>query len=124
VPRHNKNQHDKEEESKGDADEFGQPHRLCKSRIQFTNSKMTSKMIACLAFSHFFAPNGLPKLAIVDGGSKMKGVLIAMCKQLGIPCHQAPPEAHDSVLCKRFHRHLNKVQKIGAADAESYKNGG
>jgi hypothetical protein len=78
-------------------------------------------MIARLAFLHFFAPNGLPNLVIVDGGSKMKGVLIAMCEQLGIPCCQAPPEAHNSILCERFHRCLNKVQEIGAADAESCK---
>ena len=38
-------------------------------------------MIARLAFSHFFVPNGgLPKLVIVDGGSEMKVVLIAMCE--------------------------------------------
>jgi hypothetical protein len=58
---------------------------------------------------------------IVDGGSEMKGVLIAMCEQLGIPCHQAPPEAHESVLCERFHRCLNEAQKIGAADTESHE---
>jgi hypothetical protein len=85
------------------------------------SSQVTSEMVAHLAFSHFFVPNGLPKLAIVDGGSKMKGVLIAMCEQLGIPCYQAPPEAHNSILCKRFHQYLNKVEKRGAADAESYE---
>ncbi len=85
------------------------------------SSQVTSEMIARLAFSHFFVPNGLPKLVIVDGGSEMKGVLIAMCEQIGIPYYQAPPEAHNSILCERFHRYLNKVQKIGAADAESYE---
>jgi hypothetical protein len=85
------------------------------------SSQVTSEMVARLAFSHFFVPNGLPKLVIVDGGSEMKGVLIAMCEQLGIPCYQAPPEAHNAILCERFHRYLNKVEKIGAADAESYE---
>jgi hypothetical protein len=78
-------------------------------------------MTARLAFSHFFVPNGLPKLVTADGGSKMKGALIAMCEQIGIPCYQALPEAHNLILCERFHRHLNKVKRIGAADPESYE---
>jgi hypothetical protein len=51
-------------------------------------SQMTSdfRHQACLAFSHFFIPNRLLKLAIVDGGSEFKGVLIAMCDQLGSSC--------------------------------------
>jgi hypothetical protein len=71
-----------------------------------------------LAFSHFFVPNGLPKLVIVDGGSEFKGVLIAMCDQLGTSCYLAPPKAHNSILCKRFHRHLDKVQWIEATRME------
>jgi hypothetical protein len=85
------------------------------------SSQVTSEMIARLAFSHFFIPNGLPKLVLVDGGSEFKGVLIGMCEQLGIPYYQEQPEAHNLILCERFHRYLNKVQPIGAADAESYK---
>ena len=84
-------------------------------------SQIDSDMMARLAFSHFFIPNGLPKLVIIDGGSEFKGVLIAMCDQLGISYYVAPPEAHNSILCERFHRHLNKVQRIGAADAQSYE---
>ena len=34
---------------------------------------------------------------------------------MGISYYVAPPEAHNAVLCKRFHRYLNKVQHIGAA---------
>jgi hypothetical protein len=74
-----------------------------------------------LACSHFFTPNGLPKLVIMDGGSEFKGVLIAMCDQLGMSYYVAPPEAHNSILCERFHRCLSKVQRIGAADAQSYE---
>jgi hypothetical protein len=78
-------------------------------------------MMARLAFSHSFTPNGLPKLVIIDGGSEFKGVLIEMCDQLSISYYVAPPEAHNSILCERFHRYLNKVQRIGAADAKSYE---
>ena len=51
----------------------------------------------------------------------MKGVLIAICEQIGILYYQAPPEAHNSISCERFHRYLNKGEKIGAADAEPYE---
>ena len=82
------------------------------------SSQVRSEMIARLEFSHLFVPNGLPKLVLVDGSSEMKGVLIAICEQIGIPYYQAPPEAHNSILCKRFHRYLNKVEKTGASGAE------
>jgi hypothetical protein len=84
-------------------------------------SQVDSDMMARLAFSHSFTPNGLPKLVIIDGGSEFKGVLIEMCDQLSISYYVAPPEAHNSILCERFHRYLNKVQRIGAADAKSYE---
>ena len=42
-------------------------------------SQIDSDAMARLAFSHFFVPNGLPKMVIIDGGSDFKGVLIAMC---------------------------------------------
>ena len=60
------------------------------------SSQGSSEMIARLAFSLFFVPNGLPKLVIADGSSEMKGVLIATCKQIGIwhpssPTHNNQP---------------------------------
>jgi hypothetical protein len=84
-------------------------------------SQVDSNMMARLAFSHSFTPNGLQKLVIIDGGNEFKGVLIEMCDQLSISYYVAPPEAHNSILCERFHRYLNKVQRIGAADAKSYE---
>ena len=83
--------------------------------------QLNSDMMARLAFSHFFVPNGLPKLVIIDGGSEFKGVLIAMCDQIGIQYYVAAPEAHNAILCECFHKYLNKVEKIGAADAQSYE---
>ena len=44
-----------------------------------------------------------------------------MCDAMGISYYVAPPEAHNTVLCERFHRYLNKVQRIGAADSQSYE---
>jgi hypothetical protein len=41
--------------------------------IVFMTQIDSDMMAACLAFSHFFMPNGLPKLlAIVNGGSEFK----------------------------------------------------
>jgi hypothetical protein len=83
--------------------------------------QVDSDAMARLAFSHFFAPNLLPKLAIIDGGSEFKGVLVTMCEGIGTLHYVASPEAHNSIFCERFHRCLNTVQRIGAADAQSYE---
>jgi hypothetical protein len=83
--------------------------------------QINSATMARLAFSHFLVPNGLPKLVITDGESEFKGALIAMCEQLGISHYVAAPEQHNAILSECFHRCLNKVQRIGAADAQSYE---
>ena len=80
----------------------------------------TSEAIARACFATFFVPNGLPKLVLLDQGSENKGQLLSMCKTLGIKCHVVAPEDHNGILCERFHRYLNKVQKIGAANTQSY----
>jgi hypothetical protein len=83
--------------------------------------QINSETMARLAFSHFFVPNGLPKLVIIDGGSEFKGALIAMCEQVGISHYVAAPEQHNAILCECFHRYLNKVHRIGAGDVQSYE---
>jgi hypothetical protein len=107
APRQDKNQCNNTKESKGDTDKFGQPDRIRKSRL------FGILALLCMEWTS--------EIGVVNGGSEMKGVLIAMRGQVGIAFYQAPPEAHNSILCEGFHRHLNKVQKIGAADAESCK---
>ena len=42
-----------------------------------------------------------------------------MCKQLDVKCHIVSPENHRAILCERFHKHLNKVQRLHAADCSS-----
>jgi hypothetical protein len=83
--------------------------------------EITSDLIARLAFSHCFVPNGLPKLIIIDDGSEFKGVLRQACETLGIQYYVACPEAHNAVLAERFHRYLNKVAKIGVIDHQTYE---
>jgi ribosomal protein L21E len=80
----------------------------------------TSEAVARACFATFFVPNGLPKLVLIDAGSENKGELISMCQTLRIKYHMVAPEDHNGILCERFHRYLNKVQKIGAADSQTY----
>ena len=82
--------------------------------------QVTSEVVARQCFAAFFVPNGLPKLILVDAGSENKGALIDMCTTLGIKYHAVSPEDHNGILCERFHRYLNKVQKIVAADSQSF----
>ena len=81
---------------------------------------ISSDSMARNTFAHFFVPNGLPKLVLLDLGSENKGLVITMCGALGIRHHMVSPENHNGVLCERFHRYLNKVQRITAANTESF----
>jgi hypothetical protein len=63
-------------------------------------SELTSELVTRLAFSHIFIPNGLPKLILIHDGSKFKGLLIQMCKAIGLQYYVACPEAHSAILCK------------------------
>lgn len=80
----------------------------------------SSDEVAMRCFSAFFIPNGLPRLVIIDAGSENKGLVIAMCTNMGIAFHVVSPEDHNGILCERFHRYLNKIQRIQAADTQSF----
>jgi hypothetical protein len=47
-------------------------------------SHLEAEVAAQLVFSHFFIPNGLPKVIVIDVGSEFKGMLITMCEILGV----------------------------------------
>ena len=81
---------------------------------------MAAETVARETFAIFFVPNGLPKLILIDAGSENKGQLTAMCDTLGVKYHMVSPEDHNGILCERFHRYLNKVQKITAANTQSF----
>jgi hypothetical protein len=78
-----------------------------------------SKTVAQAAFASFFMPNGLPKLVIVNAGSKLAGALTEMCTSLGVPFHRVANENHKAILNEQFRPYLNKVQKIHQANCES-----
>jgi hypothetical protein len=46
-------------------------------------------------------------------------MLIKVCEALGVQYHVVAPKDHNAILCERFHRYMNKVQRIGAADMQS-----
>jgi hypothetical protein len=66
-------------------------------------------------------PNGFPKLILVDEGSEFKGELVTFCETLGIHYHVVSPEAHNGILCERFHKYLNKVLRLMGADLETHE---
>jgi hypothetical protein len=72
--------------------------------------EVTSEAIAIAAFTHFLAPNGLPRLSIMDARRTLS-------------CN-VRRKSKDQILCKRFHRHLNKVERIHAAQISSLSASG
>jgi hypothetical protein len=73
-------------------------------------SHLEAEVAARLVFSHFFIPNGLPKVIVIDAGGEFKGMLITMCEILGVRYYAAAPEDHNVISTEWFHRYLNKVQ--------------
>ena len=83
-------------------------------------SNTDSETATQAAFENFIIPNGLPKTIVIDKGSEFAGTLIATCEALHITYYPAAPEDHNAILAERFHRYLNKVEKITTADTQSY----
>ena len=79
-------------------------------------TKEDSIAVAQATFSAFFVPFGLPRLVVVDAGNPMHGVLVVMCKTLGVPHMAVARGNHRAIRNERFHRFLNKALKITVAD--------
>ncbi|CAJ1952165.1 unnamed protein product [Cylindrotheca closterium] len=93
---------------------------VCNMTVAFISS-MNSGNMARIAFLQFFTVRGLPRLILIDEGSENKDQFTALCDTIGIAYHTVSPENHDGILCERFHKYLNKVQQIGAADMNTYE---
>ena len=76
---------------------------------------------ATCAYQHFFIARGLPLLVVIDDGSTFKGFLLRLLGILGIAHYCVTKENHRAIICERFHRYLNKVEKIHAAECQSYE---
>ena len=111
---------------------------------QVSNKRMKGRLLTCLcimtgfagvgplqsekaedgatcAYQHFFITRGLPLLVIIDDGSTFKGYLLRLLGILGIAHYCVTKEKHRAVICERFHQYLNKVEKIHAAECQSYE---
>ena len=64
---------------------------------------------------------GIQKQSLIDAGSENKGEMISLCNTIGLKYHMVSPESHDGIINERFHRYLNKVQRIGAADMNTFE---
>jgi hypothetical protein len=67
----------------------------------------------------FFTSIGLPRLVVVDADNLFSGVFKQLFTLLQIPIHQISRENHKAIRNERFHRYLNKVQRINTADVAS-----
>jgi hypothetical protein len=79
-----------------------------------------SKTVAEVIFTQVLLPNGIPKMVILDQDSLFKTDLVDILDHLGVPFHVVSPEQHEGILCERFHRYLNKVQRIQGLDTADF----
>lgn len=62
---------------------------------------------------------GLPTLMIVDAGSEFAGTVISVCNTLCAPQHVVTKGNHKAILAEQFHRYLNKIQQLHAAECST-----
>ena len=86
----------------------------------FLSGEITAETVADAAISVFFNSVGLPRLIIVDADGLFAGVFVQLFRLLGIPVEATSRENHRFVRNERFHRYLNKVQRINTADKGSW----
>ena len=75
-----------------------------------------SEAIATTAVGNFFNFCGLPRLIVVDAGGEFAGVFKGLFELLLVPVDPVSRGNHKAVRNERFHRYLNKVQRINTAD--------
>ena len=75
--------------------------------------KITSDQSARWDFRSFYIPFGIPKIIVVDTDGLFSGMFkMTFQETLIIPVHAAERGNHKEIINERFHRYLNKVQKI------------
>jgi hypothetical protein len=87
----------------------------------FLNSLEGEKVTKVL-LSQILLPNGLPKMVLLDADSLFKQDLIVLLDELGVGFHVVSAEQHEGILCERFHRYLDKVQRLQGLDTKEYSN--
>jgi hypothetical protein len=90
--------------------------------VTFVDS-LDSETITKSAFTAFFITHALPRLVVIDSGSEFAGALQTLCGAIDIPHYTVSKGNHKAIICERFHRYyLNKVQKIHAANCETFQD--
>lgn len=87
--------------------------------VAFLQGDINAENVANATLSSFFIAVGLPRLIIVDADNIFAGVFKQLFQLLMIPIHQVSRENHKAIRNERFHRYLNKVQRINTADTGS-----
>jgi hypothetical protein len=83
---------------------------------------LEGNIISAVMMSQIIMPNGLPKLVLLDDDSLFKLDLIALLDDMGIAYHVVSAEQHEGILCERFHRYMNKVQRLMGLDMANHFN--
>ena len=76
--------------------------------------------IAMAVTAAFFTSVGLPRLIIVDADGLFAGIFKSLFELLRIPVEAVSRENHKAVRNERFHRYLNKVERINTAETENF----
>ena len=83
--------------------------------VGYLNS-LKGEVVTQVLMSLVIMPNGLPKLILLDDNSLFKLDLIALLDDMGIPFYVVAAEQHEGILCKQYHRYMNKVQRLMGLD--------
>ena len=79
-------------------------------------------VIAKVLMAQIIMPNGLPKLILLDDDSLFKLDLISLLDDMGLPYHTVSAEQHEGILCERFHKYMNKVQRLLGLDTGDHSS--
>jgi hypothetical protein len=82
----------------------------------FLQGEISAYKVANAIVSTLFVSVGLPRLIVVDAEGVFAGVFVQLFQLLQVPVYTVSRENHQAILNERFHRYLNKVQRINSAD--------
>jgi hypothetical protein len=86
------------------------------SLLELPLTNVNSTTVDQSIYQQVFTKFGLPRLLIVDTGSKFQATLEDVAELLYIKIVILPPEFHHAQRCERFQRFLNKVVLIMTQD--------
>jgi hypothetical protein len=82
---------------------------------------LNSSTVGGAMFGRLFLPNGFPRSIIADEGSEFKGALTDTVVEVNIAVKTVATKEHQGVLCERFNRFLEKVERIHGVKNSSFE---